>query len=32
MAAIIIRQSWGEILHATVVPHIEFTFAFRRAP
>jgi len=26
--ALIIHQPWGEILRATVVPHIEFTFAF----
>jgi NRAMP (natural resistance-associated macrophage protein)-like metal ion transporter len=26
--ALIIHQSWGEILYATFVPHIEFTFAF----
>jgi NRAMP (natural resistance-associated macrophage protein)-like metal ion transporter len=26
--ALIIHQPWGEILYATVVPHIEFTFAF----
>ncbi|MGB7245231.1 MAG: divalent metal cation transporter [Methylovirgula sp.] len=24
----IIAQPWGQILHATLVPHIEFTFAF----
>lgn len=26
--ALIVRQPWGEILRATVVPHIEFTFSF----
>lgn len=26
--AFIVRQPWKEILYATVVPHIEFTFAF----
>jgi len=26
--ALIIHQSWGKILYATVVPHIEFTFSF----
>jgi NRAMP (natural resistance-associated macrophage protein)-like metal ion transporter len=26
--ALIVREPWGEILHATVVPHIEFSFAF----
>ncbi len=26
--ALIVKQPWGKILYATVVPHIEFTFAF----
>jgi NRAMP (natural resistance-associated macrophage protein)-like metal ion transporter len=26
--ALIVRQPWKEILYATVVPHVEFTFAF----
>lgn len=26
--AFMIREPWGEILYATVVPHIEFTFGF----
>lgn len=26
--ALIVRQPWGEILRATFVPHIEFSFAF----
>lgn len=26
--ALMIRQPWGEIVRATVIPHIEFTFAF----
>ncbi|MBS0363299.1 MAG: divalent metal cation transporter [Proteobacteria bacterium] len=26
--ALIIRQPWGEILYATLVPHIEFSFSF----
>jgi NRAMP (natural resistance-associated macrophage protein)-like metal ion transporter len=26
--ALIVSQPWGEIIRATVVPHIEFTFAF----
>jgi Mn2+/Fe2+ NRAMP family transporter len=26
--ALIVREPWGEILQATLIPHIEFTFAF----
>jgi NRAMP (natural resistance-associated macrophage protein)-like metal ion transporter len=26
--ALIVREPWGQILRATIVPHIEFTFAF----
>lgn len=26
--ALIVDQPWGEILYATLVPHVEFTFAF----
>jgi NRAMP (natural resistance-associated macrophage protein)-like metal ion transporter len=26
--ALIVRQPWGEILKATLIPHIEFSFAF----
>lgn len=28
VTALIIQEPWGQILHATLIPHIEFSFAF----